>query len=92
MKRSRKTLELLNIVSDLHRAIMFYVTTSHPSYQKSIFLKNIVTNFPKLKKLDPKITQFIDINSLKSDRHPPRVKAEHMLLSANLLQNYLLYE
>lgn len=87
---NQKQLELLNIVTDLRRALMDYaLTPQKASYQNSPFLQNIVKNFPRLQKLDPAISEFVDINYLQDDSDPPLIKAESLLLSSNLLLHYL---
>ncbi len=82
--------ELINIIGDLNRSVMFYAVESiNPKYKNCIFLQNIVNNFPKLSKIDPKISQFIDINYLEDDKDLPKVKAENLLMQSIRLQNYL---
>lgn len=83
-------LELLNISSDLRRAVMYYVNSTNPTYQDCVFLKNIVKNFPQLSSLDPEIKKYINISYLKDDSDLPKVKAESLLLSSLQLQSYLL--
>lgn len=79
-------LELMNIVGDLQRSIMFLVRNQS---QDCIFLKNIIKNYPNLIKLDPNISKFIDINYLNNNSDLPNIKAENLLLQSIRLQNYL---
>lgn len=82
----------MNLVSDLHRSILFYAdVSSKPKYQNSVFLQNIVKNLPKLQKIDPNISRFISKELLRDDTDPPKIKAEKLLMSANNLQRYLGY-
>ena len=86
---NRNTLQLLNIITDLRRALMEYVRKENATYSNSTFLKNIVDNFPQLNKIDPNISKYIDIKYLKNDTDLPKVKAENLLMMANRLQSYL---
>ena len=89
---NQKQLELLNIVTDLRRALMDYaLSPDQANYQNSSFLQNIVKNFSHLQKLDPVISQFVDINYLQDDSDPPLVKAEKLLMFAHNLQRHLEY-
>ena len=88
--KNKDYLELMNIVGDLKRSVMFYALYSqNPKYNNCIFLKNIVKNYSNLIKIDSNISKFIDINYLKKDIDPPKVKAENMLMSSIQLQHYL---
>ncbi len=82
--------ELINIIGDLNRSVMFYTADSmNPKYKNCIFLQNIVNNFPKLSKIDPKISKFINIDYLKKDTDLPKIKAENLLMASIKLQHYL---
>jgi len=82
--------ELINIIGDLNRSIMFYTIDSpKPKYKNCIFLQNIIKNYPNLIKIDKNISKFIDIKYLKSDKDLPKVKAENLLMQSIRLQNYL---
>lgn len=85
MDKSR--LELLNVCTDLKRAVMFLVRNKNT--QECIFLKNIINNYPNLIKIDSNIPKFIDINYLKNNKDLPEVKAEYLLMQSIRLQNYL---
>ena len=82
-------LELLNISTDLKRSVMFLVKSQDNNPKNCVFIQNILKNFPKLSKIDPKISQFIDIEYLKSDKDLPKVKAENLLMQSLKLQHYL---
>lgn len=87
---NHKHLELINIIGDLERSVMFYAVDSiNPKYKNCIFLQNIIKNYPNLVKIDPKISKFIDINYIKKDIDPPKVKAENLLMQSLRLQHYL---
>lgn len=82
--------ELINIVGDLERSVIFYTLNSpNPKYKNCIFLKNIVKNYPNLIKIDSNISKFIDIDYLKKDIDLPKVKAENLLMQSLRLQRYL---
>lgn len=80
-------LELLNIVTDLKRAVRFMVRTPN---QKCFWIENLINNYPSLIKIDPNISKIIDLNSLSNNSLPPLEKAEYLLMMANKLQHYLL--
>jgi len=87
----RQKAELLNIVTDLRRALMDYVNNPQTNYSTSTFLQNITKNFPRLLKTDSRIADYVQIDYLKDDSDPALVKAEKLLMMANRLQNYLIY-
>jgi len=82
-------LELLNICTDLKRAVMFLVRNQNNNLKDCIFLQNIIKNYPKLIKTDPNISKFIDINYLKNNKDLPNIKAENLLMQSLKLQHYL---
>ena len=82
-------LELLNISADLKRSVMFLVRSQDNNPKNCIFIQNILNNFPKLVKIDPKISQFVDINYLKDNTDLPNIKAEYLLMQSLKLQHYL---
>lgn len=87
---SHSHFELINIIGDLNRSVMFYAVDSiNPKYKNCIFLQNIVNNFPKLLKIDPNLSKFIDIKYLKNNKDLPKIKAENLLMQSIRLQNYL---
>lgn len=82
--------ELINIIGDLDRSVMYYATDSqNPNYRDCTFIQNLIKNYSNLVKIEPKISQFIDINYLKSDKDLPKVKAENLLMQSIRLQNFL---
>ena len=82
-------LELLNICTDLKRSVMFLVRNQNNNPKDCVFLQNIIKNFPKLSKIDPNISKFIDINYLKDNKDLPNIKAESLLMQSLRLQHYL---
>lgn len=84
-------LELLNICTDLKRSVMFLVRNQNNNPKDCVFLQNIIKNFPKLSKIDPNISKFIDINYLKDNKDLPNTKAENLLMQSLKLQHYLGY-
>lgn len=82
---NQSTLELLNVSTDLKRAAMALV--SHQN--GSVFIQNILNNFPNLQKLDKNISTFVDINYLKNNLDSPEIKAENLLTQSLRLQHYL---
>lgn len=87
----KSKLELLNVSTDLLRAIDHYLNIQNPRYDNCQFLQNIVKNFPQLVKLDPNIKKYINLKSLQADSDPPRVKAEDLLLASVRLQSYIIH-
>jgi hypothetical protein len=67
---NKKDLEILNIVSDAQRAI--YELVDEKVGNESFFLKEYLKNICKYS------GQF-NIDLLKSDKTPPRIKAEYLL-------------
>lgn len=82
-------LELLNLCTDLKRSVMFLVRSQNNNSKDCTFIQNILKNYPNLIKIDPKISEFIDIDYLKKDIDPPKVKAEFLLMMSNRLQHHL---
>jgi len=82
-------LELLNICTDLKRSVMFLVRNQNNNLKDCIFLQNIIKNYPKLVKIDPNLSKFIDINYLKNNKDLPNIKAENLLMQSLKLQHYL---
>ena len=82
-------LELLNISTDLKRSVMFLVRTQDNNPNNCIFIQNILNNFPKLIKIDPKISKIVDINYLQSNKDSANIKAEYLLMQSLKLQHYL---
>lgn len=82
-------LELLNISADLKRSVMFLVKSQDNNPKNCIFIQNILKNFPKLIKIDPKISKIVDINYLKSTTDNANTKAEFLLMQSLKLQHYL---
>jgi len=87
---NKTQLDLLNLVTDLKRAVNYYVNSPRPNFSDCIFLKNFIKKFPKLAKHDPKIANFVDLGHIKTDHQSPQEKAEYLLMYSNCLQNYLL--
>jgi hypothetical protein len=82
-------LELLNIVTDLRRIVAHCIG---PQPQNSDpFRQNLISSWPKLKKLDPGIEKYLDINYLKKNSDPYLIQAEHFLTASLRLQHYLAY-
>jgi hypothetical protein len=81
----KSKLELLNVCTDLKRAVIQIVNNKNDS----IFIKNILKNYSNLKKIDPNISKFIDINYLKNNSDSPKIMAENLLLQSVRLQHYL---
>lgn len=87
---NKNFLELINIIGDLDRSVMYFaVDSKNPNSKDCTFIQNILKNFPRLKKIDPNISKFVDIEYLKSDKDLPKVKAENLLMQSIRLQNYL---
>ena len=82
-------IELLNISTDLKRSVMFLVRTQDNNPKSCVFIQNIVNNFPKLVKIDPKISKIVDIKYLQSNKDSANVKAEFLLMQSLKLQHYL---
>jgi hypothetical protein len=82
-------LELLNICTDLKRAVMFLVRNQNNNSKDCVFIQNILKNFPQLLKIDPNISKFIDINYLNNNNDLPNIKAENLLMQSLKLQHYL---
>ncbi|MEI8067676.1 MAG: hypothetical protein WCG91_01850 [Candidatus Shapirobacteria bacterium] len=82
-------LELLNISTDLKRSVMFLVRNQDNNPKNCIFIQNILKNYPKLIKIDPKISEIIDIKYLKNTKDKANVKAEFLLMQSLKLQHYL---
>jgi hypothetical protein len=82
-------LELLNISADLKRSVMFLVRTQDNNPKNCVFIQNILNNFPKLIKIDPKISNFVDIKYLQSNKDSADIKAEYLLMQSLKLQHYL---
>jgi hypothetical protein len=82
-------LELLNISSDLKRSVMFLVKSQDNNPQNCVFIQNIIKTFPKLVKIDPKISEIVDIDYLQSKKETANVKAEYLLMQSLKLQHYL---
>lgn len=82
-------LELLNISTDLKRSVMFLVRSQDNDPKNCVFIQNILNNFPKLTKIDPKISEIVDIKYLKSNSDKASVKAEFLLMQSLKLQHYL---
>ena len=82
---NKSTLELLNVSTDLKRAAMALIN----KHDDSIFIQNILNNFPNLQKLDKNISTFVDINYLKNNLDSPEIKAENLLTQSLRLQHYL---
>ena len=82
-------LDLLNISADLKRSVMFLVRTQDNNPKNCIFIQNILNNFPKLIKIDPKISKIVDIEYLQSNKDTANVKAEYLLMQSLKLQHYL---
>lgn len=81
----KNQVELLNIYTDLRRAILELVDNS----SSDIFVQNIMKRLPKLIQIDPNITNYININQLINSSLSPRLKAEHLLMMSLRLQHYL---
>ncbi len=84
-------LELLNISTDLKRSVMFLVKSQDNNPKNCVFIQNILKNFPKLTKIDPKVSEIVDINYLKSSSDTANIKAEFLLMQSLKLQHYLRY-
>ncbi len=82
-------LELLNISTDLKRSVMFLVKSQNNNPKDCVFIQNILKNFPKLIKIDPKVSKIIDIDYLQSNKDNANTKAEFLLMQSNKLQHYL---
>ena len=82
---NQSKLELLNISTDLKRAAMALISNQNDS----IFIQNILNNFPRLQKIDKNISAFINIDYLKNKSDPPKIKAENLLTQSLRLQHYL---
>ena len=82
-------LELLNISTDLKRSVMFLVKSQDNNPKNCVFIQNILKNFPKLIKIDPKISKIIDIKYLQSNTDTANIKAEFLLMQSLKLQHYL---
>ena len=82
-------LELLNICTDLKRSIMFLVRSQDNNPKNCVFIQNILKNFPKLTKIDPKISEIVDIKYLKDTKDTANIKAEFLLMQSLKLQHYL---
>ncbi len=85
----QKKLELLNIVTDLRRIVSHH--TGPKPTKKNPSLKNLIDSWPRLKKLDPNIQDYLDINYLKKNSDPFHIQAEHLLTSSLRIQHYLGY-
>lgn len=82
-------LELLNISADLKRSVMFLVRSQDNNPKNCVFIQNILNNFPKLIKIDPKISEIVDIKYLQNNTDKANVKAEFLLMQSLKLQHYL---
>ncbi len=82
---NQSTLELLNVSTDLKRAAMALVNHQNGS----VFIQNILNNFPNLQKLDKNISTFVNIKYLKNSSDSPKIKAENLLTQSLRLQHYL---
>jgi hypothetical protein len=82
-------LELLNISTDLKRSVMFLVRSQDNNPKNCVFIQNILNNFPKLIKIDPEISEIVDINYLQNKTDKANVKAEFLLMQSLRLQHYL---
>lgn len=82
-------LELLNLVTDLKRSVMFLVRSKDNNPKNCVFTQNILKNYPKLKKIDPQISKIIDIKYIESSKDSAHVKAENLLMQSLKLQHYL---
>jgi len=79
-------LELLNIVSDLKRAVRFIVR--YPN-SDCFWLNNILNNYLIYIKIDPNIEPYLNKKLLTNSTIPPLEKAEYLLMMANRLKYYL---
>ncbi len=86
---NQNKLELLNIVTDLRRIVAHYTGTEGNKQNPS--LKNLIESWPRLKKIDPNIENYLDINYLKKNSDPLLIQAENLLTSSLRLQHYLGY-
>lgn len=84
-------LDVLNICTDLKRSVMFLVRSQDNNPKNCVFIQNILNNFPKLIKINPKISEIIDIKYLKNNTDTPNIKAEFLLMQSLKLQHYLGY-
>lgn len=82
-------LELLNICTDLKRWVMLLVKSQDNNPNNCAFIQNILNNFPKLVKIDPKISEIVDIKYLQNNKDTANIKAENLLMQSHKLQNYL---
>jgi len=82
-------LELLNMSTDLKRSVMFLVKSQNNNPNDCVFIQNILKNFSKLTKIDPKISDIVDIKYLQNNTDTPNVKAEFLLMQSLKLQHYL---
>lgn len=82
-------LELLNICTDLKRSVMYLVKSQDNNPKNCVFIQNILKNYPNLIKIDPKISEIIDIDYIKNNKDSANVEAEFLLMQSNKLQHYL---
>ena len=83
--------KVLNIIGDLDRSVIFYAQDPNPSSRNCSWLQNIIKTLPELSKIDPKLSELINIKYLQSDSDAPLVKAERLLMMSHYLFNYLEY-
>lgn len=82
-------IELFNVCSDLRRAIIDLTSDLSQSSSDNQFVQNIINNFPRLIKIDPNISSYINPSQLKNNHLPNRLFAENLLMVSLRLQNYL---
>ena len=85
----RNKIELLNLCTDLRRAIMVLTDSSSSASTNNIFVQNIIKNLPHLKQLDPNIEKYLNSSKLRPDSLPNKLFAENLLMMSLRLQHYL---
>lgn len=85
----RNKLELLNLCTDLRRAILILADGSLSASPNNIFIQNILKNLSHLQQIDPNIEKYINPSRLQNYSLPNRLFAEKLLMMSIELQHYL---